>query len=67
MHTVRPSLLRNPDSALTILFVIMAILHLAPIMSVRYLDTYVRLDGTWLIAHRLLLTDWTEDREVRPA
>jgi uncharacterized protein (TIGR02246 family) len=34
------------------------------VMSIRYQDTYVRADGTWLIAHRLLLTDWTEDREV---
>jgi uncharacterized protein (TIGR02246 family) len=37
------------------------------VMSIRYQDTYVRADGIWLIAHRLLLTDWTEDREVRPA
>ena len=36
------------------------------VMSIRYRDTYVRTDGAWLIAHRLLLTDWTEDREVRP-
>ena len=37
------------------------------VMSIRYQDRYARIDGTWLIAHRLLLTDWTEDREVRLA
>jgi SnoaL-like domain len=37
------------------------------VMWIRYQDTYVRTDGTWLIAHRRLLTDWTEDREVRLA
>ena len=37
------------------------------VMSIRYQDRYARVDGTWLIAHRLLLTDWTEDREVQLA
>src|SRR4029079_9258171 len=37
------------------------------VMSIRYQDTYVRAEGTWLIAHRRLLTDWTEDREIARA
>ena len=31
-------------------------------MLMRYLDTYSRRDGTWGIAERRALTDWTEVR-----
>lgn len=37
------------------------------IMWIRYQDIYIRADGTWLIAHRVLLTDRTEDRVVGQA
>jgi hypothetical protein len=30
--------------------------------SLRYLDTYTKLDGVWLFAERLLYVDWLEDR-----
>ena len=32
------------------------------VMLMRYLDTYRRRDGTWGIAERRALTDWTEVR-----
>ena len=30
--------------------------------SLRYYDTFVKLDGAWLFAERLLYVDWLEDR-----
>ena len=30
--------------------------------SLRYLDTFVKVDGTWLFAERLLYVDWMEER-----
>ena len=32
------------------------------IMSIRYLDAFIRQDGTWLFAERQLITDWTDRR-----
>ena len=32
--------------------------------SLRYLDTFVKVDGTWLFAERLLYVDWLEQRAV---
>ena len=32
--------------------------------SLRYLDTFVKADGTWLFAERLLYVDWTEERAL---
>ena len=32
--------------------------------SLRYLDTFVKLDGAWLFAERLLYVDWLEDRAL---
>jgi len=32
------------------------------VMSIRYLDTFVRHDGQWLFAERQLITDWTDKR-----
>jgi hypothetical protein len=33
------------------------------IAAIRYLDTFVKLDGGWLFAERRLMVDWTETRE----
>ena len=30
----------------------------------RYLDTFVKIDGTWLFAERLLYVDWLEERSL---
>ena len=30
--------------------------------SLRYLDTFVKVDGAWLFAERLLYVDWMEER-----
>ena len=30
--------------------------------SLRYLDTFVKLDGAWLFAERILYVDWLEER-----
>ena len=30
--------------------------------SLRYLDTFVKVDGAWLFAERLLYVDWLEER-----
>jgi hypothetical protein len=32
------------------------------VASLRYLDTFVKTDGTWLFAERKLFVDWTETR-----
>jgi hypothetical protein len=32
------------------------------VMSIRYLDTFVRHGGRWLFAERHLITDWTDKR-----
>ena len=32
--------------------------------SRRYLDTFVKMDGTWLFAERLLYVDWLEERAL---
>jgi hypothetical protein len=32
--------------------------------SLRYLDTFVKLDGTWLFLERLLYVDWLEERAL---
>lgn len=33
------------------------------VMSIRYLDTCVRLDGRWLLRERTLIADWTDRAE----
>lgn len=37
------------------------------ILSIRYLDKFVREDGTWRFAERELITDWTDVRPSTPA
>ena len=32
--------------------------------SLRYLDTFVKMDDTWLFAKRLLFVDWQEERAL---
>jgi SnoaL-like domain len=32
--------------------------------SLRYLDTFVKMDGVWLFAERLLYVDWLEERAL---
>src|ERR1700752_4856090 len=32
--------------------------------SLRYLDTFVKVDGAWLFAERLLYVDWLEERTL---
>ena len=34
------------------------------IASLRYLDTFVKSDGDWLFAERLLYVDWLEERAL---
>jgi hypothetical protein len=34
------------------------------IASLRYLDTFVKTDGTWLFAERQLYVDWLEERAL---
>ena len=36
------------------------------IASLRYLDTFVKTDGTWLFAERNLILDWSETRPSAP-
>jgi hypothetical protein len=36
------------------------------VASLRYLDWFVKEDGTWLFAERRLLVDWTETRPSTP-
>jgi hypothetical protein len=37
------------------------------VASLRYLDTFVKMDDTWLFAERLLFVDWQEERALRAA
>jgi hypothetical protein len=32
--------------------------------SLRYLDTFVKIDGSWLFAERCLYVDWLEERKI---
>jgi SnoaL-like domain len=34
------------------------------VASLRYLDTFVKMDGAWLFAERLLYVDWIEERNL---
>ena len=34
------------------------------VVSIRYLDTCVKVDGAWLFAERLLYVDWLEERAL---
>jgi len=34
------------------------------IAALRYYDTFVKVDGEWLFAERLLYVDWIEEREL---
>jgi len=36
------------------------------VMSIRYADTFVKHDDTWLFAERKLIIDWTDSRPSRP-
>jgi hypothetical protein len=36
------------------------------VASLRYLDAFVKIDGTWLFAERKLYVDWTETRSSGP-
>jgi hypothetical protein len=37
------------------------------IASLRYLDTFVKIDGAWLFAERNLILDWSETRPSTPS
>ena len=34
------------------------------VAALRYLDTFVKMDGAWLFAERLLYVDWIEERAL---
>jgi ketosteroid isomerase-like protein len=34
------------------------------VASLRYLDTFVKIDGAWLFAERLLYVDWQDERPL---
>jgi SnoaL-like domain len=34
------------------------------VASLRYLDTFVKMDGAWLFAERLLFVDWLDERAL---
>jgi len=34
------------------------------IAAIRYYDTFVKVDGAWLFAERLLYVDWIEERDL---
>jgi len=34
------------------------------VASLRYLDTFAKINGAWLFAERLLYVDWQEEREL---
>jgi SnoaL-like domain len=35
------------------------------VASLRYLETFVKMDGAWLFAERLLFVDWQDERALR--
>jgi hypothetical protein len=35
-------------------------------MAIRYLDSFAKVDGSWLIAERKLIFDWTDRRPSQP-
>ena len=37
------------------------------VASLRYLDTFAKIDGSWYFAERKLLLDWSETRPSPPA
>jgi hypothetical protein len=34
------------------------------VASLRYLDTFVKIDGAWLFSERLLYVDWVDERAL---
>ena len=34
------------------------------VASLRYLDTFMKMEGTWLFAERLLYVDWVDERAI---
>ena len=34
------------------------------VASLRYLDKFVKIDGAWLFAERLLYVDWVDERAL---
>ena len=38
--------------------------RLLMVASLRYLDTFVKIDGAWLFAERLLYVDWVDERAL---
>jgi hypothetical protein len=34
------------------------------VASLRYLDTFAKINGSWLFAERLLYVDWMEERSL---
>jgi uncharacterized protein (TIGR02246 family) len=34
------------------------------VVSIRYLDTFVKIDGAWLFSERLLYVDWVDERAL---
>ena len=34
------------------------------VASLRYLDTFARIDGAWLFSERLLYVDWVDERPL---
>ena len=34
------------------------------VVSIRYLDTFAKVDGSWLFSERLLYVDWIEERPL---
>ena len=41
--------------------------HSLLIAAIRYLDTFVKVDGTWYFSERKLMVDWTETRRLNSA
>ena len=36
------------------------------VAALRYLDTFTKVDGTWMFAERQLILDWSETRPSQP-